>query len=211
MSLSGAAPTLPTPTWALRQHKFQLSALKSPRRRVVVFVCSMAYHHRASCLSLAAQPQPAVHVAPLPGTAGLPALADKGDGWGGGWLHHSRPLPGSCRRSLSPEECVFEGWRVSMGCKCLPAWLSAPPPPAVGVGATHRYPTSVRVPSVCPCPWSRVDSTDPNPQPGRGGSREEMSPLWDEGSRWLWQVGRETDIVPLEWHHSYYQQPDGMG
>lgn len=54
-----------------------------------------------------------------PGTAGLPALADKDDGWGRGWLHHGPDNswelePAQC--SLSLEECVLEGWRASTGC-----------------------------------------------------------------------------------------------
>lgn len=139
----GAAPTLPAPTRALRMHKFQVGALKCPRRRVVVFVCDVAYHRNASCLSLAARPRPAVRAAPLPGTAELPAPADKDDGWGRGWLHHGPAAswePEPAQRSLSPEECVFEGWRASMGCERLPAQLSLPPALTVGIGTTRMSP-----------------------------------------------------------------------
>lgn len=120
---TGAAPTLPAPTQRLWLHRSQLGALKSPRERVVVFVCGVAYHHDASCLSLAARLRPAVRSAPLPRTAGLPALADKDDGWGGRWLHHGPAAfwePEPAQRSLSPEECVFERWRAGTGCKQLP-------------------------------------------------------------------------------------------
>lgn len=173
-----AAPTLPAPTRAPRPHKFQLSALKSPRKRVV-FVCGVAYRYDASCLSLAARLRPAVRAAPLPRTAGLPALADKDDGWGGGWLHHGPAAswePEPAQRSLSLEECMFEGWRAGTGCERLPVQLSSPPALTVAFGTTRGYPHISQGPFRIPLPTGQGGQCRPKSTAWQGGGGGETSP-----------------------------------